>query len=333
MPENATTVEELQRRANALGPWRYDHEADGVQIKGMPEAAPIHGHVGRGREMMAHIISSVVGSRDPKSLRALDLGCLEGHYTELLAEARIGEIVAVEWSEEHVARASFLLNELRGFRNVTIRQGDVEDPRLLPSLGKFDVVILHGLLYHMRNPVALVERVADLARDEVEFALLLSTQFKFPFAEIADAMPLANIKVRKMQSRSDGSVKYQKEKSVYAPVAVRLNPAGVLAVLGAAGFKSILAYDTPTGAQYGFQLNLVALNQADPELVRRLQRVTGIPNFSFYPWDGRRLDGYNLNNIPGRLLSRAAHILRQISEKVGRSGARQSARSTIDSRG
>src|SRR5262245_52182221 len=117
---------DLQARADALKPWRYDHEAGGVVIKGAPEAAPIHGS--RGRCMMVDLVRGVIGDRDPARLRALDLGCLEGHYTEVLAEAKLGEVVAVEWSHEHVERAKFLLHDIMGCSNVTVRQGDVEDP-------------------------------------------------------------------------------------------------------------------------------------------------------------------------------------------------------------
>lgn len=322
------TMAELQRRADALAPWRYDHAVNGVVIKGMADSAPIHGDFGRGRDVMAHILQTVIGRRDPKALRALDLGCLEGHYTEVLADVGVGDIVAVEWSDEHIARARFVLNELKGCANVSVVQGDVEDPMLLPSLGHFDIVILHGLLYHMRNPVALMDRVARLARDGAPVILLLSTQFKFPFSEIVDPTPLANIKVRKIAPRSDGRVQHETDRSVYAPVAVRLNPAGVFGVLMSTGFRQLIAYDTPTGARYGFQLNIVASTKPDTALLPALQN-SGIPGLDFYAWDGRRLDGYDLRCLPSRLVARAGWALRHISERLGGSGARQTARFNI----
>ena len=319
---------DLQRRADALGPWRYDHAAHGVVIRGTADSAPIHGKLGRGRDVMAHVVKTVIGDREPGALRALDLGCLEGHYTEVLADAGVGEIVAVEWSDEHIARARFLLNELKGCTNVTVRQGDVEDPALLPSLGRFDIVILHGLLYHMRNPVALLDRIARSARDDASLALLLSTQFKFPFSEIVDPTPLANIKIRKFDTRADGRVQHVVDQSVYAPLALRFNPAGVFWVLMSTGFRNLIGYDTPTGARYGFQLSLVATTLADSGLLGSLQNHD-IPGLSFYHWNGRRIDGYDLGNLPSRLVARAGWALRHLSEKFARTGERQTARFTI----
>lgn len=48
----------LQAQADALMPWRYSYEHEGVKIEGDPVAAPIHGQYGRGRETMQHILAS-----------------------------------------------------------------------------------------------------------------------------------------------------------------------------------------------------------------------------------------------------------------------------------
>jgi SAM-dependent methyltransferase len=323
------THSDLQARADALKPWRYDHEARGVIIRGAPEAAPIHGSLGRGRDMMVGLVRAVIADRNPAQLRALDLGCLEGHYTEVLAEAGLGEVVAVEWSNEHAERARFLLHDLKGYSNVIVRQGDVEDPTLLPSLGRFDIVLFHGLLYHMRNPVSVLERIRALAPQHGPLHLLLSTQFKFAFSEIADRVPLANVKVRKLQADASGRVQSKADESVYAPVALRLNPAALRSVLQATGFRSPAAYDTPTGARYGFQLHIVTATEDDPGLLGRLTSANAVPGVTFYDWNGRRLDGYDLDARIGRLAAGGNWLVRALAEKLGGSGARQTARSSI----
>jgi SAM-dependent methyltransferase len=319
----------LREKAQTLAPWRYDHEANGVVIRGAPEAAPIHGKLGRGREIMAAVVRGVIGDRDPARLRALDLGCLEGHYTDVLAEAGIGEIVAVEWSAEHAARARFLLQELKGYPNVSVREGDVEDPGLLPPLEAFDIVLFHGLLYHMRNPVAVLERIRALAPKDRPLHLLLGTQFKFPFSEISERTPLANVKIRKLAKQADGRVQSAADGSAYAPIAVRLNPAAVQGVLRAFGFHDQIAYDTPTGARYGFQLHLVTSTAPDPALLTRLQATGQVPGLAFYAWNGRRLDGYDLDGTVGRAVGWGAWLAKAVAEKFGGSGARQTARQTL----
>lgn len=324
----STQREDLQSRADALAPWRYDHQARGVFIKGAPEAAPIHGALGRGRDIMAATIRGVIGDREAGSLRALDLGCLEGHYSDVLAEAGIGEIVAVEWSAEHAARARFLLQELKEYRNVDVRQGDVEDPDLLRQLGSFDLVLFHGLLYHMRNPVAMLEHIRSFAVKGRPLHLLLSTQFKFPFSEIVDRTPLANVKIRKLPKGMGGRVQSSDESS-YAPVAMRLNPAAVAGVLRACGFHDPIAYETPTGARYGFQLHVVTSTNPDSSLLARLQAAADVPGLDFYPWNGRRLDGYDLDSRVSRLIGWGGWFAKAVAEKWAGSGARQAARHTI----
>ncbi len=172
----------LEEKAANLGPWRYDHHEGELVIKGDPVAAPIHGDYGRGRDTMCYILSVLARKHDLSQWRAIDLGCLEGHYTELLCEAGIGEVVAVDLSAEQVARARFLLEDVRKFANVRVIEGSVEDERLLKSLGRFDIILFHGLLYHLTDPLEMFRRLRAIGSDN--HYLLLSTQFKFTYAEV-----------------------------------------------------------------------------------------------------------------------------------------------------
>ena len=103
------SIEALTEKSEKLGPWRYDHQAGEFVIFGDPAAAPIHVDHGCGADITKHILSVLAANHDFLTWRAIDLGCLEGHYTELLCEAGIGQVVAVDLSSEHVARARFLM--------------------------------------------------------------------------------------------------------------------------------------------------------------------------------------------------------------------------------
>src|SRR5262249_44390693 len=153
-------------RAHALAPWRYDHRHGDLLIKGDPVAAPIHGAYGRGADIMAHILSSLASRGPLRGLRALDLGCLEGHYTDLLCAAGFGEVVAIDLSEEHVARASFLLREVKGYDNANVMAGSLEDRAFMRSLGRFDLILFHGLLYHLKDPIGVFETIGEAAAQE-----------------------------------------------------------------------------------------------------------------------------------------------------------------------
>jgi 2-polyprenyl-3-methyl-5-hydroxy-6-metoxy-1,4-benzoquinol methylase len=325
-----STILSLQSKADELGPWRYSYEYGGVRIQGDPVAAPIHGAYGRGKETMEHIVNKL-HSGERSHMRALDLGCLEGHYTELLCRAGFQEVVAVDLSSEQVARAHFLLKTLMQFTNVTVLQGSVEDRAFMESLGTFDVILFHGLLYHLKDPIGIFETLSQVSNPR--HILLLSTQFKFPFSEIIAPSPIANIKFRgsTLQAAGQGGlVKYEGTHSTYARMATRLNPAALNRLLRKLGFSTLVAYDTPLGCAYGFQVHLVASMQPLPGLVGTLNQGHNISGLQFFPWQGDRLDGFSLRGGWRNFVSRfALRVAYSLGERLGGSAARQARRIDI----
>lgn len=319
----------LTKRAEALNPWRYDHKVGNkVVIRGTPESAPIHGEFGRGAEIMQHIVQRLAQLGNVSDKRALDLGCLEGHYTDILCASGFKEVVAVDLSAEHIARARFLLTELRGYRNVTFIEGNIEDETIRTQLGRFDVILFHGLLYHLTDPVATTRALASLGTPG--HALLVSTQFKFDFADIVSEAPLANIKFRTLSQSPDGKVFDATVGSSYAPYAVRLNPRAIHRMLTQCGYGEIIGYDTPLGARYGYQLHLVARAGTETGLQSALSAEPLIPGLNFYPYDGTRIDGVDFRRqlVPrlSRFISKVGYF---VSARLASSGALQSARQRI----
>ena len=134
---------DLEKRIDALKPWRYNHSHQGVVIRSNTLAAKVFEQYAR--DVMIHILSVLLKNKDPKDLRALDLGCLEGHYSDILCSYGFKEVVSIDLSEGHVKRAVFLLKELKRYPNSTVLQGNVCDEKLMSSLGKFNVILFHGL--------------------------------------------------------------------------------------------------------------------------------------------------------------------------------------------
>jgi SAM-dependent methyltransferase len=321
----------LTAKARLLGPWRYTHTHGDVTIHGDPVAAPIHGAYGRGADIMSHILSGLATWKPLTELRALDLGCLEGHYTDLLCKVGFREVVAVDLSAEHVERARFLLTELKGYTNVTIRQGSIEDADFMRSLGKFDLVLFHGLLYHLKDPVGVFELLREISAPD--YVLLLSTQFKFNFAEIVAPSPLANLKFRNLPKQHDNLATYKAIGSTYATMAMRLNPRALYQLLRAVGYNDATSYDTPLGCRYGFQVNLIASTFDQNALRAALNDTNGILGLDFQVWRGDRLDSFPLTtgrSRIGRLIMRVAY---SICERIGKSGARQTRRAEISTLG
>lgn len=110
--------------------------------------------------------------------RILEPGSLEGAMTLELAR-RARAVVGLEGRPQNVERAEFLKG-LFGADNVAFYVTNLEEDGL-SSYGKFDAVFCCGLLYHLANPRAFVERAAAVAPN-----LYLDTQYARPDWELAE---------------------------------------------------------------------------------------------------------------------------------------------------
>ncbi|MDP9456565.1 MAG: class I SAM-dependent methyltransferase [Actinomycetota bacterium] len=104
--------------------------------------------------------------------RVLEPGSLEGAMTLELAK-RAREVVGLEARAQSVERAEFLKG-LFGAQNATFHVTNLEEDDL-SSYGAFDAVFCCGLLYHLPNPRAFVERLAQASPN-----LYLDTQYARP---------------------------------------------------------------------------------------------------------------------------------------------------------
>ena len=104
--------------------------------------------------------------------RVLEPGSLEGAMTVELAR-RAREVVGLEARAQSLSRAEFLKG-LFGAENATFHLTDLEEDDL-SSYGAFDAVFCCGLLYHLPNPRAFVERLAARSPN-----LYLDTQYARP---------------------------------------------------------------------------------------------------------------------------------------------------------
>jgi SAM-dependent methyltransferase len=75
---------------------------------------------------------------------ALDIGCGVGYFSALLRDSGL-QVTGVDGREENIAEAR------SRHANIDFRVSDAEAPNL-PELGKFDLVLAFGLLYHLENP-------------------------------------------------------------------------------------------------------------------------------------------------------------------------------------
>ncbi len=100
---------------------------------------------------------------DWQALRALDLACHQGYFAVQLARRGCREVLGVDARAQHV-EDSRLIAEAYGLEQASFMAGDIH--ALEPSaLGRFDVVMMLGLLYHLENPVGALRTCRALCND------------------------------------------------------------------------------------------------------------------------------------------------------------------------
>jgi SAM-dependent methyltransferase len=114
-------------------------------------------------ELMAAAVMEALRDAGPGA-RALDLGCNEGWFCHRLLEWGADEVVGVDLRPQNVRRAT-LVRDHFGIppERLQLVEGDVLEATP-ERLGRFDVVLLLGLVYHLEDPVGAIRRAAALTR-------------------------------------------------------------------------------------------------------------------------------------------------------------------------
>lgn len=110
-------------------------------------------------QMLASYLDRNPGT-NRSGLSALDLASHQGWFAVNMARAGFGPVLGVDARQSHVDDAT-LISQIYGMDQLRFRQGDVHDLKS-DELGKFDVVLMLGLLYHLENPVGALRTCREL---------------------------------------------------------------------------------------------------------------------------------------------------------------------------
>lgn len=94
---------------------------------------------------------------------AIDIACHQGWFSTQLAGWNADDVLAVDARAEHVADTTMIRDALQ-LSKLRVEQSDVHalDPA---RQGRFDLVLMLGLIYHLENPVGALRQARALCRD------------------------------------------------------------------------------------------------------------------------------------------------------------------------
>ncbi len=129
---------------------------------------------------------------------AFDIGCGVGYFSAMLRDMGF-QVVAVDGREENIGEAR------DRHPGIDFRVADAEDPSL-PAIGKFDLVLCVGLLYHLENPLRAFRNLHAMTGKLLIVESMAIPSDK-PFFVLLDEGPLADESLRALSCYpSEGAI-------------------------------------------------------------------------------------------------------------------------------
>ena len=100
----------------------------------------------------------------PDTSTILELGSLEGRHTFSLARhPSVKRVLGIEGRESNIYRAQFV-QQLLKVDNVEFISANLEKTNVA-CWGQFDAVFCVGLLYHLHDPLSLIEQISQVSKN------------------------------------------------------------------------------------------------------------------------------------------------------------------------
>jgi tRNA (mo5U34)-methyltransferase len=247
MSDNVTpmTRDQIQQRIAELAPWFYPFDFGGGVVAPSKIPPEVAGIFETRLEMVARAVESHFGAR-LADIGCLDVGCHEGFYSFAMAKKGVGRVVGVDVRESNLRRARFVA-EAMSLPQVVFRQGNCERLRAA-ELGRFELTLFLGLLYHLENPMLCLRNIAALTKELciVETQVIEEVAGETEWGARAWTRPyqgaLAVIDESSEFHSDDG------EETGSTPVALCPSPKALEFLLKQAGFRSVKMVPPPPGA-------------------------------------------------------------------------------------
>lgn len=112
--------------------------------------------------MMESYLDRYLGP-DKQAFSVLDLACHQGWFAYKLASIGFASVLGIDARQSHVDDSN-LISSIFTMQQLSFQQGDIHE-LTSERLGKFDVVSMLGLLYHLENPVGALRVCRELCQN------------------------------------------------------------------------------------------------------------------------------------------------------------------------
>ncbi len=147
---------QILERVEYLKPWFHTIDlGNGMVIERDPEYGPERDYP----EVLWRKVQRVL-PQNLDGLRVLDVGCNGGFFSVEMKRAGAGYVLGIEAFPQYFEQAK-LVREIVGME-IDLRCMNVYD--LTDDLGPFDISLFLGVLYHLKNPIGALEKLARVTR-------------------------------------------------------------------------------------------------------------------------------------------------------------------------
>lgn len=154
--------EDIRKRIHEFPRWHYQFEINGC-ITPIYDKSLINRHNQRKKYFFDPLVNLCNGSLT--GLNVLDLGCNAGFWSLHAVESKCSFVLGIDGRKMHIDEANFIFEAKKidtskyRFINGNVLKMDLSD------FGSFEVVFCLGLLYHVNNPIFLLETISSINTD------------------------------------------------------------------------------------------------------------------------------------------------------------------------
>ena len=152
---------DIVNKINNFGEWNYQFDLAGHKTSLVHDVA--NKHEQRKNYFFRRLVDLLGGSLAGK--RVLDLGCNQGFWSLAAIENGCDYVLGIEGRQTYIDQANFVF-DVKGINQAryNFRCGNIFD-LLNEDIGKFDIVLCLGLMYHISKHMTLLERISAMNPD------------------------------------------------------------------------------------------------------------------------------------------------------------------------